>query len=170
MSKCIYSFLLLLSLLSCIKDDAKETDNFELKAGDTLPAFSISNKEESLTATDLQGKVSLIVFFNTSCKDCQREFSSMNNLYNSYFKNPSVRMLMIARGQIEKEVDDYFLSLNYTFSYFADPSRTVYSLFADNTIPRLFLVGKDGKIVLTQKEYIEPEIVMNTIEKLLKEN
>lgn len=166
MSKCIYSFLLLFSLLSCIKDDVEKAGTFELKVGDTLPVFSISNNKESLSAADLQNKIVLIVFFNTKCKDCQREFATMDKLYRSYFDNTSVRVLMIARGQTEKEVFDYFLPINYTFSYFADPSCTVYSLFADNTIPRLFLTGKDGKIVLTQKEYVDLEVVMDIIEEL----
>lgn len=157
MSKCIISFLLLFSLLSCIKDDAEKNGTFELKAGDALPAFTISNREESLSTADLKNKVVLIIFFNTDCKDCQRAIPQMDALYNSYRDNPSIRVLLIARGQTEKEVDDYLLTVNCHFKYFPDPSRQVYSLFADNTIPRLFLAGIDGKIVLTQTEYVDME-------------
>lgn len=167
MSKCIISFLLLFSLLSCIKDDAEEVGTFELKVGDTLPAFTISNQEENLSATDLQNKVALVIFFNTTCTDCQRALPEMDALYNSYHSNPSVRVLLIARGQSEKEVGDYLSTTNCLFNYFTDPARKVYSLFAEATIPRLFLAGKDGKIVLTQTEYIDKEKVAATIELLL---
>lgn len=166
MSKCIISFLLLFALLSCIKDDAEESGTFELKVGDALPAFTLSNREESLSTADLQNKVALILFFNTGCKDCQQALPFMEALYNRYRDNPSIRVLLIARQQTEKEVDDYLSTINCHFKYFVDPSRQVYSLFADSTIPRLFLAGKDGKIVLTQTEYIDLEVVINTIEDL----
>ncbi|MCD7849210.1 MAG: hypothetical protein LUH63_05410 [Parabacteroides sp.] len=43
------------------------------------------------------------------------------------------------------------------WSFFPDPERKVYSLFADNTIPRVFLADKNGTIILTQTEKVDAE-------------
>ena len=44
--------------------------------------------------------------------------------------------------------------------FFADPDRNVYSLFADSTIPRVFLADKSGTIILTQTEKVDAEEIM----------
>ena len=64
-------------------------------------------------------------------------------------------MLLIARNETEDQVTAYFREHQYDMDFFADPDRKVYSLFADNTIPRVFLAGKDGTIILTQTEKVD---------------
>ena len=53
-----------------------------------------------------------------------------------------------------------------------DTDRKVFSLFATESIPRNFLIGKDGKIVFMEIGYSEESFqkLIQEIEKALKSN
>ena len=90
----------------------------------------------------------------------QTELESVYEEYNMYKDNPSVRILLIARNETEEQVTAYFREHQYDMKFFADPDRNVYSLFADSTIPRVFLADKSGTIILTQTEKVDAEEIM----------
>ena len=147
----------MLSLLACIREDVPSSDDFALKEGDPLPLFSISNHKEAVSTGDLKNKFVLVIFFSTTCKDCRQAFPAISTLYNHYKDNPSIRLLLIARDETEEQVAAYFREQDYDMDYFADPQRKVYSLFADATIPRVFLADRTGTIILTQTEEVNTE-------------
>ena len=72
-------------------------------------------------------------------------------------------MLLIARGETEEQVAAYFREHQYNMKFFADPDLNVYSLFADSTIPRVFLADKSGTIILTQTEKVDAEEIKAAI-------
>lgn len=163
MKQILFYLIGLLSLTACIREDLPPVDSFALKVGDPLPAFSISNLNETVSNKELENKFALIIFFSTTCPDCQEAFPDIYTLYNKYKENPSVRVLLIARGETEKQVTDYFQRHQYNMEFFADPNREVYILFAHNTIPRVFLAGKDGTIILTQTEEVDAKEIIKSI-------
>lgn len=155
-----YILLCIISLLSfqaCVREDAPSSGSFALKEGDPLPPFSIANQQETVSANDLKDKTALIIFFSTTCRDCQQAFPDIAVLYKEYKDSPSVRVLLIARDETEEQVSAYFREHSYDMEFFADPQRKVYSLFADNTIPRVFLADQTGTIILTQTEKVDTE-------------
>lgn len=156
----LFYIISLLSLTACIREDLPPEGDFALKEGDPLPGFSISNPDGTVSNKDLKDKFALIIFFSTTCSDCREAFPDISTLYNMYKDNPSVRILLIARSETEEQVTAYFREHQYDMEFFADPDRNVYSLFADNTIPRVFLAGKDGTIILTQTEKVDAEEIM----------
>lgn len=165
--KRVLSILLLILFVSCSNDkDDKREIYYELTKGDKMPSFTISNDKESVASDSLVGKTVIIIFFHSSCSDCQQAFPDINAIYNTYEASESVRVLIIARRESRSDVDAFLKANSYTVNYFADLDGSVYSMFALNTIPRLFLVGKDGKIVMTQTEYVDKEAVFKTVEQL----
>lgn len=158
-------FFLLAS--SCIKDEAENNGDFSLQAGNYLPAFSITNGDGQLSTNNLTGKVSLIVFFNTTCKDCQRAFPAIQEIYWEYKDHLGFKMILIAREQTEAEVNTYFTEHSYSMPFFTDKDRKVYALFADNTIPRFFLSGKDKKIIMTQATTLDKRKLTKQIDLLI---
>ena len=65
-------FALLFS--SCVKDKDQEgeIENY-IEAGDKLPDFTVKNAAgEELNSEELEGQVTLLVFFVTTCSDCER--------------------------------------------------------------------------------------------------
>ena len=66
-------FFLCISLSACITEDEEMESGNNLKVGDRIPSFSVVMNDGSwVEDEDLLGEVSLIVFFNTACKDCQQ--------------------------------------------------------------------------------------------------
>lgn len=165
--KKILSILSLLLLVSCVNDnDDKKEIYYELTKGDTMPSFTIMNNKESVTSDNLIGKTVIIIFFHSSCSDCQQAFPDINAIYNTYEASESVHVMIIARRESRSDVDAFLKANNYSVDYFSDLDGSIYSKFALNTIPRLFLIGKDGKIVMTQTEYVDKEAVFKTVEQL----
>lgn len=151
----LFYIISLLSLTACIREELPPADGFALQEGDPLPEFSISNPDGTVSNKDLENKFALIIFFSTTCYDCREAFPDISILYHTYKDNPSVRMFLIARGETEEQVAAYFREHQYDMKFFADPDRNVYSLFAGSTIPRVFLAGKNGTIILTQTEKVD---------------
>ena len=163
----LFCIISLLSLAACIREDVPPADGFALAEGDPLPEFSISNPYGTVSKKDLENKFALIIFFSTTCSDCRKAFPDIYALYNVYKTDPSVRVLLIARSETEEQVAAYFRERQYDMEFFADPDRKTYSLFADNTIPRVFLAGKDGTLILTQTEKVDAEEIKAAIPNLL---
>lgn len=70
----------LISIISCIKDN-EETYKEYVHPGDKVPVFScVLNTGDTINTGNLQEGL-VIIFFNTSCSDCQRELPILNDCY-----------------------------------------------------------------------------------------
>ena len=92
-----------------------------------------------LDRDSLRGKVSVLVFFHTSCSDCQRELPVVQQLYEVYAGNPRVRIACISREEPEKEILAYWKSNALTLPYSAQSDRKVYSLFSEEGVPLVYV-------------------------------
>ena len=80
---CKYLFCLLAVLIfsGCIEDEVEPGSG--LQPGDELPEFVITSGEGlAARKSDLIGKVSLLVFFNTGCPDCREELPVIQQIYD----------------------------------------------------------------------------------------
>ena len=139
-------FFLLTSFLmfACVADDDPPTSGTELTIGDRIPPFSIIlNNGKQYSDKDLLGSVSLIVFFNTACKDCQQEFPVLQQFYDSY---PSYPLLCISRAESAQSISTYWKEHKLTLPYSAQEDRSLYEKFAKQTIPRIYIMDKEGII------------------------
>lgn len=163
------SALFLVLASSCISD--KGTD--KVKAGDKLPKFSLSSETYGdLNSSDLKGKVTYLVFFATWCPSCQKEMAAVRDtMFPEFGDEEDFLIVAVGREHTEEELTEYNERMNFRFPVYPDPDRSVYSLFASETIPRAYLVGRDGVIVDAATGY-DPEHfseVMDTVRRLLQE-
>lgn len=137
-----YTILAFLAFLSaCITE---EPTGRELAVGDPLPSFSVMmNNGESMSNGHLKGKVSMIVFFNTTCPDCRKELPVLQRFHENH---PQVPLICISREEIAAPIASYWEQESFTMPYSAQEDRTVYQLFAKQGIPRIYIVGPDGII------------------------
>lgn len=136
--------LLAVVAISCIKDP-DPTGNV-LDVGDRIPDFTvIMNDGSVVTAEYLRESVSCIIFFNTSCPDCQRLLPQMKEVYETYVRE-GVRFAFISREDAEPAVGAYWASEGYTMPYSAQSDRKVYELFAKTRVPRVYVSSDDGVI------------------------
>ena len=104
----LFYIISLLSLTACIHEELPPEGGFALEEGAPLPEFSISNPDGTVSKKDLENKFALIIFFSTTCSDCQKAFPDISTLYHTYKDDPSVCVLLIARGETEEQVAAYF--------------------------------------------------------------
>ena len=146
--KIIVLLLILLSgfAASCVSEG--EPDNTGLKAGDTLPDFTVAlNDGRVVSTSSLRGKRVLIELFNTGCPDCRESLPEINSLYESFKDDPDVKIFAIARAQEAPELALYWEENGLSLPYSPQPDRTVYDLFASSGIPRIYIADAAGIII-----------------------
>jgi len=133
---------------SCIKEESEDTGDEVInyvQVGDVLPTFSVSDGAGNiLTNEDFKGKKSYLVFFVTTCKDCARELPRVEQIWRQVKDDPDYQIVAIARKQGKEETDTYWNNNNYTMPKYLDTDRKVYEMFANITVPRIYLIDREG--------------------------
>ena len=144
----------------------------EFKVGDALPKFELySSVYGQVKPADLKDKVVLVSLFATWCGPCQKELADVQStLWPKYKDNKDFVMLVIGREHTDEQLQKYNERKKFTFPLYPDPKREVFSLFAEKSIPRAYLFGKDGKLIYSSVGYTAEEFqkLMETIATALK--
>ena len=140
----------------------------EIRKGDALPSFSVlADSGDSISTVTLKGKPSLIVFFHTECWDCQKELPLLQEFYEKYKEN--VQFIAISRAQSEAAIRSYWMTNGLQFPYAAQKDNTVFKLFAEKTIPRIYISDDQGNIAYVFKEKVKRRRLLRALETILKE-
>lgn len=128
----------------------EDEDTIELvKVGDYVPLFSVTVVYPETTNPPLEPTTSqwstmqlkgqtVIVFFNTSCKDCQRDLPLLNKYYLEHKDEPDFQMVAISREESRESVAAYWAANGLVIPYSPQEDRRIYSLFATSIIPRIY--------------------------------
>jgi peroxiredoxin len=136
-------FVTFLLTLSCIKDKPEGAD---LSVGDILPDFQVTMSDGSTVSDEsLKHGVSLVMFFHTTCPDCQKVLPVMQSLYDAYLER-GVRFAVISREEGKESVEKYWNETGLTMQYSAQETRDIYSKFAQSRVPRIYIYDKGGVI------------------------
>ncbi len=160
MRKIIVLFLLFFSV-TCLwaqndEKQAAEKANI-VKVGQVVPNFSFAGASgEKIPFSKYKGKVSVIVFFATWCGPCRMELPHIEKeIWNKYRDNKNFALFIFGREHSQVEVDRFKNDNHYSMPFYADPKRGVYSKFAKNYIPRIYLVNSNGKVTFATMGYDE---------------
>lgn len=141
-----------------------------VNAGDEAPDFTVEMFDgEQVTLSSLRGKVVLLNFWATWCPPCREELTRVQADIIDRFAGREFVFLPISRGETHEAVAAFREKTGYTFPMGLDSTQTVYDLYASNYIPRNFLIGADGKVILASVGYDEKEFeeLLRTIEETL---
>lgn len=140
-------FIAIISLIGILSSCIKEKDNgSDVKVGDTLPQFEVLMSDGSLVTDDsLKGSVSIVMFFHTSCPDCQQALPRMQHIYDEYTSN-GVRIALISREEDSYSIEAYWNDNGLYMPYSAQTDREVYELFAMSRIPRIYISDENGTV------------------------
>ena len=137
----ILPFMLLFS--ACIKEEPAGAD---LKVWDMLPDFEVvMNDRTIVTDDDLKGNISVVMFFHTSCPDCQQALPIMQRIYDEYLPE-GVLFALISREDVRQDIEFYWKREGLKMPYSAQEDREVYEKFASKRIPRIYINDRDGFI------------------------
>lgn len=170
MKKGFFLLMLCLSLgfVSQLSGQDKET---LVKTGDVVPEFEVQLFDgPKVKIRELKGKVVLINFWATWCPPCQQELKRVQKEIIERFKGKDFVFLAISREETYDQIKAFREKTGYSFSMGLDTNRKIYSKFANASIPRNFIVGKDGKIAYAGMGYDEKSFagMIQKLEELLK--
>ena len=147
-------FVTFLLTLSCIKDKPEGAD---LSVGDTLPDFQVTMSDGSSVSDEgLKQGVSLVMFFHTTCPDCQNVLPKVQSLYDKYVAK-GVRFAIISREEGSESVQKYWTEKGLAMPYSAQETRDIYSKFAQSRVPRIYICDKGGVIKYIHTDNPLPE-------------
>ena len=89
----------------------------------------------------------LLNFFATWCGPCNAELPHLQELWNDLKANERITMLVVSREETEDTVAAFISTHGFTFPVALDPSAAAFSQFAKESIPRTYLIGRDGTIL-----------------------
>ena len=140
--KNIWIVVIGLILSSCIKEKQGE----ELVVGDRLPDFEVVMNDGSVIDDDILAEgISVVMFFHTSCPDCQQALPRMQQIYDEY-ASKGIIFALVSREESSIDIDDYFNRKGLKLPYSAQSDRRVYEKFAQTRIPRIYMCEKGGII------------------------
>ncbi len=130
---------------SSIEDDNEVTER--VNVGDRVPLFTVDVVNDGVHSTfstaQLTGET-VIVFFNTTCPDCQRDLPKLNQYYLKHKVDEGFQMVAISREEGEEDVAAYWKDNGLQIPYSAQNDRRIYELFASSIIPRVYFVSAQG--------------------------
>ena len=140
--KNIWIIVLGLIISSCIKEE----QGVELVVGDRLPDFEVVMNDGSVVDDVILSEgVSVVMFFHTSCPDCQQALPRMQQIYDEYISK-GVYFAFISREESVVDIESYFNEKGLKLPYSAQNDRKVYEQFAQTRIPRIYICEKGGII------------------------
>ena len=143
-----------------IQRDTRVTESSLVNLGERAPNFSLPTVDgDNFALSDAKGNVVLINFFATWCGPCLLELPHSEAIWTEHRADKRFRLLVIGREESEDAVRDYRAKNGFSFPIAADPDRAVYSLFAEQLIPRTLVISPDGVVVYSQAGFYEDEIV-----------
>ncbi len=153
------------------QDAGNDTETTTLvKAGDMVPDVTVTMFDGSKVSLEqLRGKVVLLNFWATWCPPCREELTHVQTEIIDRFAGRPFVFLPVSRGEERETVAAFREKTGYDFPMGLDSTRMVYDRFASNYIPRNFLIGPDGKVLLASVGYDEEEFqeLIRSIEEAL---
>lgn len=145
-------------LCGCIREDGVGAN---IKVGDKLPEFEVVMNDGTLVSDAfLMGNVSLVMFFHTSCPDCQQALPRVQDVYDEYVQK-GVHFALIGRECGTDEIEAFWSENGLNMPYSAQNDRAVYNLFASSRIPRIYISDENGTV-----RYIFTDDPVATVEDL----
>ena len=160
-------FFIIALLCGCIRDGAVGSN---VKVGDKLPEFEVVMNDGTLvTDASLMGNVSLVMFFHTSCPDCQQALPRVQEIYDEYMQE-GVCFALIGRECGKDEIEAYWSENGLNMPYSAQDDRSVYNLFASSRIPRIYISDENGTVryIFTDDPVATLEDLRSSIESLIR--
>ena len=133
-------------------------DTSVVQVGDSAPQFSLTTVDGIAFSLPERGKVTLINFFATWCGPCQMELPHIEKIWAANKNEQHFRLLVIGREENTESVREFRDKKGFSFPMAPDPDRAVYSLFANESIPRTLVVSPDGRIVYSKAGFDENDL------------
>ena len=155
---------------SCIHDEPTDVEEV-VTVGSRLPDFEVTMSDGTIvTGTMLRTTASVVMFFHTSCPDCQQTLPHVQSLYNAY-AHRGVQFALISREEERETIAAYWESHGLTMPYSPQSDRRIYELFAYRRVPRIYVTDTDGTVRHIFTDYPAPsyETLLSAVEGVMRQ-
>lgn len=148
-------------------------DQFTIvKEGEAAPDFSYETEPgKTQMLSELKGKVVWINFFATWCGPCRKELPHLQkDVYDKYIENDDFVLIILGREHSWEEVNKFKEEQKFSMPFYPDPKREIFAMFAQQNIPRNFIIDKEGKVALSSVGFNEEDFekIKEKVASLLK--
>jgi thiol-disulfide isomerase/thioredoxin len=98
----------------------------------------------------------VLSFFATWCEPCKKEIPHLEKLQNE-FKDKPVKFFIIDVGEEREKVSQFIQEAGYGLPVLLDRYQKTAERYDAKTLPRLFVIDKNGKIQRKQKGFSKAE-------------
>jgi peroxiredoxin len=139
-------------------DDAEIAKTTLTKVGDRAPVFTATAiTGETWGGEQLQGRIVVLSLFATWCPPCNAELPHVEKELWQAFRARGLVVLALAREEGADKLRPFAAKLGLTFPLLPDPDRKIFRQFATNYIPRMYVIGADGRIRFQSVGFEEDE-------------
>ncbi|QDO92478.1 TlpA family protein disulfide reductase [Formosa sediminum] len=150
-------------------------EGLKLNVNDTAADFTVNMvNNETITLSDLKGKVVLLNFWATWCAPCLLEFHEIPDKILKKFKDEDFVFLPISRGETQEKVLSKMTQLQekgIEFNTGLDPNKNIWDQYATKYIPKNFVIDKNGiiRFISTGNTEGSVDLLAAEIENLLQQ-
>jgi cytochrome c biogenesis protein CcmG/thiol:disulfide interchange protein DsbE len=124
------------------------------KAAPPLKLKSLDGKDFDLGS--LRGQPVLVDFWATWCMPCRESMPHLANLYDE-FKGKGLALVSVSEDDDAADAARFIAKYKYSWLQIADPNKETEADWGDSGIPRLVLIGKDGKVLIESEGFDDKE-------------
>lgn len=150
-----------------------QDENTFVKVGDNAPDFTIKMQDGTTKQlSDLKGKVVWLNFFANWCPPCRKELPHLEKeVYKKFKSRNDFEVMVVGREHDWATVNKFKSDNNYVLPFYPDAKREIFSKYAKQSIPRNFIIDKEGKIAVSSTGFNEKEFneIIEKVEELLTE-
>jgi peroxiredoxin len=133
--------------LPAVTDLLKRLDLVDYRAGTHPPDFTGHTADaRQLSLSDLRGKVVLLNFWASWCRECRPEMPVLQGLHRELAARGLVIVGINAREDT-RAVARYAEELGLSFPLVLDPAGKINTLYGVIGLPTTFVVARDGRAV-----------------------
>ncbi|KDE62564.1 thiol:disulfide interchange protein [Fusobacterium necrophorum DJ-1] len=157
-------------------------DNMDQNGNVTLPNIELLDQYKTQQSLDhYKGKVIVLTFWVTWCKDCMQEMPEMEKLYKEYGENkkeviflgvvnPKSDVYSKSRDRVyKKEILEYIKQNNYSIPSLFDETGEVYNTYEIEEYPSTFIINKENYLKFYIKGRVDKEELKQFIDNTLAE-
>lgn len=144
-------------LLACIKEEVDgDAIINHININDHVPAFVVHDTTgNDFNSKEFTGKQSLLVFFGSYCNDCKRILPVIEEVWKEMKNDPGFLLTPISRREAAEDVINYWKANGFTMPFYLDQKGEAFSLFANSTIPRIYIINSNNVVVWMSVESLD---------------